>query len=120
MQTQVEKGALLGKLRSKMVSRTIRELTPLGARLEINGEGQFVGGKFEARHLETINVFQKMDGTFEWETKLLDTTAEGDVLVGTFKGTGKATGPSSIWGEGEGIYMTQSPKLAWLNGVKAR
>jgi hypothetical protein len=121
MQAQTQKtGELLGEIRGKTVSRSIKDITPLGIRLELNNEGKFVGGKYVANHLETVNVFQNLDGTLQWEAKALEVTAEGDAVVISGRGTGKATGPATLWAEGEIVYMTQSPKLAWLNGTKGR
>jgi hypothetical protein len=116
----VGKGELIGEIRAKVVSRTIKELTPLGAKLELNGEGGLTGAKINTRHIETVNVFQKMDGTFDWDTKSLETTMEGDIVVGSARGSGKSTGPTTMWGEGEGLLMTQSPRLQWLNGQRTK
>jgi hypothetical protein len=121
MQTQVQKtGELLGEIRGKTVSRTIKDITPLGVRLELNNEGKFAGGKYLANHIETVSVFQNLDGSMQWEEKGLETTTEGDTVVITARGTGKATGPATLWAEGEVVYMTQSPRLAWLNTTKGR
>jgi hypothetical protein len=121
MQTQTQKtGELLGEIRGKTVTRTIKDITPLGVRLELNNEGKFVGGLYNANRLETVSVFQNLDGSLQWESKGLDMTAEGDVVAISGRGTGKATGPTTIWAEGETVYMTQSPKLASLNTTKGR
>jgi hypothetical protein len=119
-QTQQKIGELLGEIRGKTVSRSIKDITPLGIRLELNNEGKFAGGKYVANHIETVNVFQNLNGSLQWETKALDMTTEGDTVVISARGTGKSTGPSTIWAEGEAVYMTQSPRLAWLNTTKAR
>jgi hypothetical protein len=119
-QTQQKTGELLGEIRGKTVSRSIRDVTPLGVRIELNNEGKFAGGKYIANHIETVKVFQNLNGSLQWETKALEMTAEGDTVVISARGTGKATGPSTIWAEGEAVYMTQSPRLAWLNTTKAR
>jgi hypothetical protein len=121
MQTQsLRKEELLGEIRGKIVSRSIKDITPLGVRLELINEAQFVGGKYNATHLETVNMFQKVDGTLEWESKAVETTLEGDFVAINGKGNGKVTGPTSVWAEGEFDYMTRSPKLSWLNGAKSR
>jgi hypothetical protein len=119
MQTQTQRTEeLLGQIRGKTVSRSIKDITPLGIRLELNNEGQFAGGKYNAAHLETVNLFQKIDGTLEWESKGLEMTPEGDGIVISGRGTGKLTGPTTVWAEGETVYMTQSPRLASLNMTK--
>src|SRR5689334_14638234 len=109
-QTQTQKtGDLLGEIRGKTISRTVKDITPLGVRLELNNEGKFVGGKYTANHIETVNVFQGLDGSLQWETKGLDMTSEGETVVFSGRGTGKATGPVTISAVGETVYMTQSP-----------
>ena len=121
MQTQTQKtGELLGEIRGKTVSTTIKHLSPWGAALELNNQGQFAGGKYTASHIETVNVFQKNDGTADWESKSLQTTPEGDVVAIHGRGNGKATGPTTVWAEGEIEFMTRSPKLDWLNKTKGR
>jgi hypothetical protein len=121
MQTQTQKtGELLGEIRAKTVSRTITEIAPLGVRLELNNEGTFVGGMYTASHLETVSVFQNLDGTMQWESKGLDMTTEGETVVISGRGTGKSTGPATIRAEGETVYMTQSQRLGSLNTTKAR
>jgi hypothetical protein len=117
---QKERGELFGEIRAKVVNRTIKELTPLGVKLEVNGEGGLTGKILNSKHLETITEFLKTDGTFEWDTKAIEMTMEGEVVVASARGTGKATGPTTIWGEGEGVYMTQSPRLASLNGQRVK
>jgi hypothetical protein len=117
---EISKGELIGEIRGKVVSRTIKELTPLGAKLELNAEGGLTGPKLNSKHLETVNEFLKTDGTFEWETKAMEMTMEGDVIVGSARGTGKPTGATTFWGEGEGLYMTQSTRLASFNGLRVK
>jgi hypothetical protein len=121
MQTQTQKtGELLGQISGKTVSRSIKEITPLGVRLELNNEGQFAGAKYNAAHMETVNLFQNLDGTLEWDVKALENTAEGDYVVINGKGSGKITGPTSLWAEGQTVYMTRSPRLSSLNETKGR
>jgi hypothetical protein len=115
---QMGKGELLGEIRAKIVSQTIKEFTPLGAKLEVNGEVGMIGPQLNAKLLETINVFQKMDGLMEWEDKAIFMTVEGDTLVASARGKGKVTGPTTFWGEAIGVLITQSPKLESLNRKK--
>jgi hypothetical protein len=117
---ELSKGELIGEIRAKVVSTTIKELTPLGAKLQYNGEGGLTGAKINSRHLETADIFQKTDGTFEWETKAIESTMEGDMVVASVRGSGKFTGPTTLSGEGAGLFMTQSPRLAWLNGQNVK
>ncbi len=116
-QTQIGKGELLLEISGKTVSTTIKELTPLGVRMEINDTAQATG-KYNAAHMETVTVFQKTDGTSDWETKGIETTRDGDFIVVAGRGTGRSTGPTTSTWTGEVHFMTQSPKLAWLNTTK--
>ena len=63
--------------------------------------------------METTDVKMKMDGTNEWESRSIEMTKEGDVVMIAGKGTGKANNFS-----GEVTYMTNSPRLSWLNNTK--
>jgi len=121
MQAQTQRiGELLGEIRGKTVSTSIKEITPFGVRVELNNVAQFVGAKYSAAHMETVNLFRKIDGTLEWELKAIETTPAGDSVVISGRGTGKSTGPTTLKAEGEFVYMTQSPKLSWLNETKGR
>ncbi len=120
MQVQIEKGALLNEAHLKVTTETIKEITPFGIRLEANYAGEHVGPSFYSRSVSTVSAFLKTDGTYDWESKAVDTTKEGDIIVGTFHGTGRMTGPNTGKYEGEAIYTTQSPRLSWLNNTKCR
>ncbi len=111
------KGELLLEIQGKTVSRTIKEITPHGVKLEMNNEGQCTG-KLNANELNTINVFMKPDGTNEWENKGILNTRDGDMVVVSSRGTGHMSSPNTGAWQGEAIFMTQSPKLAWLNTTK--
>ena len=50
----------------------------------------------------------------------IDTTSEGDTILLTAKGRGKAETPTKISFEGETTFQTAAKNLAWLNNVKAR
>lgn len=89
----------------------------MGVRLEMNDQGQATG-KYTANVMETVTVFQKTDGTSDWEAKGIQTTKDGDFIVASGRGTGRPTGPTSVKYEGEVHFMTQSPKLSWLNTTK--
>lgn len=121
MQAQVEKtkGELLGEYRGKFVTTTIKEISPAGVRIEINEQGE-VKGKLNSAHIETVSVLLKPEGTSEWETKALETTKDGDVVVAWGGGKARSTGPNAVAWEGEIHYMTQSPRLAWLNNATAQ
>jgi hypothetical protein len=119
MQAQIEKGMLLGETRAKAAPLTIKEITPFGIRAEYNDVGQF-SGVFTANTNDTVTGFLKNDGTSDWEVKGLWSTKEGDIIVANAHGTGKMTGPNTSFNEGEVLFMTQSPKLSYLNNKKWR
>ena len=121
MQTQVEKtkGELIGEFHNKMITTTVKELSPTGVRMEVNIEGE-IKGKLNARSIDTTNVLFKTDGTYDYETKSVATTIEGDTVVLWGSGTGRSTGPMTASFEGEVHYMTQAPRLDWLNNATAR
>ena len=121
MQTQVEKakGDLIGEFHNKIITTTIKELTPNGVRMEVNIEGE-IKGKLNARSIDTTNLLFKTDGTYDYETKSVATTMDGDTVVLSGSGTGRSTGPMTASFEGEVHYMTQSQRLNWLNNATAR
>jgi len=122
MQTEkaVKQGEPMAQVQEKVLSRTIKEITPFGVRIELNLEGRVSGEMYTAQHTETVSLFQKTDGTFESEAKAIEVTKEGDVLVISYRGTGKQTGLTTLWGESEGIIMTQTKRLEELNGSRIR
>jgi hypothetical protein len=119
MQAQIEKGTLLGEVLERVTTLTIKETTQFGIRAEVNYSGQFAG-VYNATIYDTVTVFLKTDGTFDWEGKEIQSTNEGELIVVNGHGTGKMTGPKTYANEGEVIFMTQSPKLLWLNNKKGR
>ncbi len=119
-QAQISKGALLNEAHLKTTTETIKEITPFGIRAEVNLTGEVVGPSYHARSVSTLLGLLKTDGTGDWEGKAYDITKEGDIVIGTSHGTLKMTGPYTNRSEGEIIFMTQSPKLSWLNNKKCR
>ncbi len=117
MQAQHQKGELIAEIHGKTVTTTILDISQNGIKMQINDVGQ-ISGKLNGNHMETVTVWQKNDGTNEWETKGIEVTTEGDFLAVMGKGTGKNTSPTGSEWTGEVTYMTQSPKLAWLNSTK--
>ena len=111
------KGEPLLENTGKMVSTSVREISQTGIKLEINSQDQ-TKGKYKANGVSTVTVWQKTDGTSEWENKGVQTTNEGDFIAVWGKGTGKNTGPTTATWEGEVHFMTHSKKLSWLNNVK--
>ena len=109
----------LGELAEKTTSVTIREITPDGVRISYNLQGK-LRGQYEADHMETVDALFKTDGTYEFESRGLDATTEGELIIIQGKGTGRQVSPTSIHAEGEAKFMTQSKNLGWLNSAKAR
>ncbi len=91
----------------------IKEFSRDGAKIQFNSKGE-TKGEYTAQHTETVDIVQQTDGTNEWESRAIDVTPEGDVIMISGKGTGKMGGF-----QGEYKFMTTSGRLAWLNSAKA-
>jgi hypothetical protein len=111
------KGAELLDIQGKNTGITIKDISQSGFHLEQN-TNDTVTGKFNAAGFSTVIVKQKTDGTSDFEQKGILNTMEGDFVAMWGKGTGKQTGPTTATWTGEVHFMTQSPKLAWLNDTK--
>jgi hypothetical protein len=111
----MEKREMIAEIKEKTNAIIIKEFSPDGAMIEYNSSGEAKGGKYHANHVETTDVKMKMDGTNEWESRSMEMTKEGDVIMMSGKGTGQMNSFS-----GEVTYMTNSPRLSWLNNTKAR
>jgi hypothetical protein len=111
-----KKGELIGELRGKTVTTTVKAISPFGVSLSSNGTGQFTG-KYSAAQTETMEVSLSRDGSVWYEVKAIQNTIEGDFVIMTSSGHGKSTGPT-VTLEREVVFMTQSAKLAWLNTTK--
>ena len=110
----MEKKDMIAEIKERTNAVIIKEFNPDGAMIEYNSSGE-VKGKYHASHLETADVKMKMDGTNEWEMRAIEMTKEGDVVMISGKGTGQQNTFT-----GELTYMTNSPRLSWLNNTKAR
>lgn len=117
MGTTAKKGELMGELSGKTVTTTILETSLMGVTMEGNDEAEFTG-KYKAHEVETVRFFMKADGTYEWETKGIQTTDEGDFIVFNGRGVGKQVGTSGASWEGDLVFQTRSQKLSWLNNTK--
>jgi len=106
------------EIRHKTSVTIIKEFVKDGVKIQFNSAGE-VTGRYSARHTETVDILQKMDGTNEWEVKAMEMTKEGDVIMITGKGTGKQEKAMEGSFKGEVMFMTNSPKLTWLNNTKA-
>ena len=117
MQSQQQtKGEVIAELRGKTDSFSIKDISSSGVKMENNDIGQ-ITGKYQANFMETISIHMKPDGTSEWEGKGVQMAGQ-DMVVTTSKGHGHQTGPGTIAFEGDVHFMTQSPRLSWLNNTK--
>lgn len=113
-------GELIVETKEKGTTVRVKEFAHNGVKLEFNGQGQSTG-KYNGGHLETVDVLQKNDGTYEFEARGVDATAEGDVITYTGKGTGTPAGsPGMATFRGEVKFSTHSDRFKWLNDTKAR
>jgi hypothetical protein len=118
MQTAAKtKGDLILQTLGKTVTTTVRDISPAGIKLEFNSEVRTTG-RVKAKGLGTLSVWQKTDGTSEWENKGVLTTTQGDLIAAWGKGTGKSTSPTTTAWEGDLHFMSQSPRLSWLNNME--
>jgi hypothetical protein len=113
----MEKKDMLAEIKEKTSTVTIKEFSQDGAMIEYNSTGE-VKGKYHANHIETTDVKMKMDGTNEWESRAMETTKEGDVVMISGKGTGRQESAMTGSFNGEVTYMTNSSRLSWLNNTK--
>jgi len=110
----MEKKEMLVEIKEKTNAVIIKEFSQDGAMIQYNSSGE-AKGKYHANHVETTDVKMKMDGTNEWESRAMEMTKEGDVIMIWGKGTGQQNNFM-----GEVTYMTNSPRLSWLNNTKAK
>ena len=111
------KGQPILEVHSKSVTITVKEISQSGIKMEQNST-DMITGKVNAAGFSTVSISQKIDGTSEWDTKGVMTSNEGDFIAIWGKGTGRNTSPTTAAWQGELHFMSQSPKLAWLNNVK--
>jgi hypothetical protein len=104
---------LILEISDKTSVTIIKEFLKDGVKIQFNSVGE-TKGKYSAAHTETVDILQKMDGTNEWESRAIDATKEGDMIMISGKGVGTMAGF-----QGEYTFMTMSKKLAWLNTTKA-
>jgi len=114
-----ERGDLIVETNEKATTVVVKEFSHDGVKLQYNGQGQ-TQGKYSGGHIETVDIHQKNDGTFDFEAKGIDSTQDGELVMYSGKGKGRQTGPGMANFEGEVKFMTQSSKLGWLNSTKAR
>jgi hypothetical protein len=105
-------------LRVNVTSSRILEIGQNGIRTEQTGKGT-ITGKYRGTHWDTLEVQMNQDGASSWQVKFIQMTDKGDMLAGTGSGTMDAPNSRGIAkGKGDGTIMTQSQRLADLNGKR--
>ena len=110
---------LLLELKGKNTTRTIKDFSPAGIRLEDNLEGESKG-VYNASFYGTINLLARPDRTIDYEVRQIDTSSDGDTILLYYWGKSFIESPSHNRFVGDTTFQTSSKKLAWLNGIKAR
>jgi hypothetical protein len=110
------KGDLILEIHDKTTTTTVRDISESGVKLEQNSVSQ-AKGKLNAQGMSTVSFTLKTDGSNEWEMKGVMSTQQGDFLAVWGNGTGKQTGPTTAEWTGEVHFMSQSPKLSWINNM---
>ena len=105
-------------LKTKANTVTIEDFSKDGVKMQVNLSGK-INGKYQANHVETSEDVMKMDGTMEWESRAVETTDEGDVIYVNGNGVGEQLEGTEMSIKGELLYLTNSPRLSWLNNSKA-
>ncbi len=101
------------EIKDKTSVTIIKEFLKDGVKIQFNSVGE-VEGKYSVMHTETVDILQRTDGTNDWESRAIDVTWEGDIIMVFGKGTGKMERF-----QGEYTYITNSKSLGWLNSTKA-
>ncbi len=107
------------EVREKATSVTVEAFVPEGVRLAYNLQGQ-VKGQYDAARMESANALFRADGSGDLEIRIMDRTADGEIILIPGKGTVKMVSPTVIHVEGANTFMTASKRLAWLNPAKGR
>jgi hypothetical protein len=105
-------------LKEKTTTTTIQDFSNDGIKVQVNLKGE-VNGKYNATHFETSNNFLKIDGTMTWEARAMEITEEGDVIFVNGNGTGEPFRGNEMKIKGELLFLTNSPRLNWLNNTRA-
>ncbi len=81
---------LLLELKSKNTTRSIKDFSPEGIRLESNLEGE-ARGVYNATFYATITMLVKPDRTIDYEVRQIHTTSDGDTVLVFFGASGLAS-----------------------------
>jgi hypothetical protein len=105
-------------LKVNVASSRIIAIGQNGIKTEQTGKGT-ITGRYRGTHRDTLEMQMNPDGTSSWQVKFIQMTDKGDMLVGTGSGTGDAPNSRGIAkSKGDGTIMTQSQRLADLNGKR--
>jgi len=113
--SQKSKGELIAEMKGKSGSWTLKEVGKNGVVMEVNDSGE-ITGKYNAQFMETTTIHMKPDGSMTWEGRGMQNSG-ADMIIVTSKGTAHRTPTTTTW-EGDVTFMTQPPKLSWLNNTK--
>jgi len=84
----MEKRDFLVDVKQKITSITIEGFLQDGVKIQYNAMGK-ITGRYFGRHLETIDILRRQDGSNQWESRIIQTTTDGDVILILAKGIGK-------------------------------
>src|SRR5260370_25873659 len=110
---------LLLELKSKNTTRSVKDFSPEGIRLESNLEGE-AKGVYNATFYATITMLVKPDRTIDYEVRQIHTTSDGDAILEYYKGKSIIESPTHNKVVGETTFQTASKKLLRMNGIKNR
>src|SRR6201987_3840405 len=98
---------LLLELKARNTTRTIKDFSPAGIRLENNLEGE-VKGIYNATYYATIDALVKPDGTIDYETRQIHTTDDGETVLVDYKGKSIRETPTHNKFVGDNTFHTSS------------
>ena len=113
----MDKGLYLVEVKQKMTAIIIKEFSKEGVKIQSNAMGK-VTGQYAGRHLETIDILQKQDGSNQWESRIIQTTTDCDVIMIAAKGIGKQETLTTLRFQGEGTFITPSKRLSSLSSAR--
>jgi hypothetical protein len=115
----MENRDFLVDLKEKNTTMTIKDFGQDGIKFEVNSVGE-VNGKYDATHTETSENILNADGSMTWEARAMETTKDGDIIFVNGCGKGEPLKGTEVSVKGELLYLTNSPRLRWLNNTKAQ
>jgi hypothetical protein len=114
----LEKREPIVEIKKRISSVVIKDFNTDGAEIQLNSAGE-MKGRYHGSHMETVDSTFKVDGSSSWQVKAMEYTKEGDAIMMMGAGTSQMVRPMEATIIGEVTYMTNSPRLNWLNGAKA-